>query len=66
LAPLLRFSIIVIIQGLKGNYYKAIPFFDKALDIDPKNVRILRNKAFALDFENAQECYQQTNIIESG
>jgi tetratricopeptide (TPR) repeat protein len=45
----------------KGNYLKAISFFDLALKIDPGNVQILMNKGFALEElgnpEEAQKYY---------
>jgi Flp pilus assembly protein TadD len=59
-----------ILQGSKGNYKEGIPYFDKGLDLDPNNVCILRNKAFGLekigDIENADQCYQQANVLERG
>jgi tetratricopeptide (TPR) repeat protein len=37
------------IQLEKGNYKQAVIFFDKALKIELKNIRIIRNKALALE-----------------
>lgn len=53
-----------------GNYEKSISYFDRALKIDPKNVRILVNKGFALealgDTENAQKFYDAASKVQSG
>jgi Flp pilus assembly protein TadD len=52
-----------------ANFEKAITFFDMALKIEPKNIRILLNKAFALeglgDTENAQQFYDAASKASS-
>ena len=59
-----------VVQTIEGNFNKAIFFFDKALDIDPKNIRVLREKAFALeqsgDRASAEEYYNQAISLELG
>jgi Flp pilus assembly protein TadD len=37
-----------IIIGMNGDYKEAISYFDKALKIEPKNRRVLKNREFAL------------------
>lgn len=58
------------IQVEKGNYKKALTFFDKALRIEPKNIRVIRNKALALelmgDQASADELYNQAMALELG
>ena len=59
-----------VVQGFRGNFKEAISFFDKALEIDPKNSHILRNKASALeqlgDRASAEEYYNQAISLELG
>ena len=38
-----------VVQFEKGNYKEAMSLFDKALDIEPDNTRILANKRDALE-----------------
>lgn len=40
---------MLFIQEIEGNFNRALFFLDKALDIDPENVGILREKGFALE-----------------
>jgi tetratricopeptide (TPR) repeat protein len=55
-----------IIVAQEGHLRDAISFFDRALEIEPDNTRILTNKALALeqlgDSDAAKECYKKTDI----
>jgi Flp pilus assembly protein TadD len=59
-----------VVQSEKGNYKLAITFFDEALKIEPKNIRIIRNKGLALemlgDKASANELYNQAMALELG
>ena len=59
-----------VIQGYTGNFKQAVLFFDKALNLDPKNSHIIRNKASALeqlgDNESAKEYYDLAMSLELG
>ena len=37
-----------VVQALKGNFKVSLDFFNKALEIEPKNKRVLKNKELAL------------------
>jgi tetratricopeptide (TPR) repeat protein len=54
---------------INGKYRGAIALFDKALKIDKRNIRALRNKAKALralgDRRNAKKCDLEAGKIES-
>jgi Flp pilus assembly protein TadD len=58
------------IQVEEGNYKQAVTFFEKALRIEPKNIRVIRNKALALeltgDNSSAEELYNQAMALELG
>jgi Flp pilus assembly protein TadD len=53
------------VQASLGHFGEAITFFDKALEINPQNIRILMNKARALEelgeYEKAKKCYEEVD-----